>query len=325
MRAAVVATDLPLRPDGERRAFWPESEDPSIGRLASIAVTWAHGDYFSTFGIPIIRGRNFTREEQVEDRGVAIVSKNVADRYWPGADPIGKRLKWGIAASKSPWLTIVGIAGDVVDGPLGSEPAIHAYVPYSEIPGQALAAPTAGLLRRINIAVNGDVNAASLASSVRAVIAGVDPSLAVATVTTMAEVVGEASAPQRFTTATLTGFAAGALMLAAIGLYGVLTFVVSDRTREMGVRLALGARRAQVLGLVVKRGMLLVGIGLAAGLVVALGAARLLRSLLYETEVYDPATFGAVSIVLALVSFAACYLPARRAATVDPMVTLRSE
>ena len=191
--------------------------------------------------------------------------------------------------------------------------------------GQALAAPTAGLLRRINIAVNGDVNAASLASSVRAVIAGVDPSLAVATVTTMAEVVGEASAPQRFTTATLTGFAAGALLLAAIGLYGVLTFVVSDRTREMGVRLALGARRAQVLGLVVKRGMLLVGIGLAAGLVVALGAARLLRSLLYETEVYDPATFAAVSIVLALVSFAACYLPARRAATVDPMVTLRSE
>lgn len=325
VRSAVIATDLPLRPDGERRAFWPETSDMSTGRTASIALTWAHGDYFSTFGIPIVRGRNFTREEQMEDRGAVIVSKNVADRYWPGVDPIGKRLKWGIAASASPWLTIVGVAGDVVDGPLGSEPAIHAYVPYSETPDRALAAPTMGLLRRMSIAVHGEVDAASLAAPVRAVIASVDPSLAIARVTTMADVLGEASAPQRFTAATLAGFAAGALLLAAIGLYGVLAFMVADRTREMGVRLALGARRAQVLGLVVKRGMLLVGAGLTAGLVAALGAARLLRSLLYETEVYDTATFVAVPLVLALVSFAACYLPARRAASVDPMVTLRSE
>ena len=104
----------------------------NAGPTSSIALTWAHGDYFSTFGIPLIRGRNFTREEQFENRLVVIVSKNLADRYWPGEDPIGKRLKWGLAASPAPWQTVVGVAGDVVDGPLGSDPVIHVYSPYSE-------------------------------------------------------------------------------------------------------------------------------------------------------------------------------------------------
>ena len=218
----------------------------------------------------MVRGRNFTPEEQREDRGAVIISKNVADRYWPGEDPMGKRLKWGIAESRSPWLTIVGVAGDVVDGPLGSEPAIHAYVPYPETPDEALAA-----------------------------------------------------APQRFSAAVLTGFAAGALLMAAVGLYGVLAFVVAQRTREIGVRLALGAPPARVLGQVVERGMRLVAIGLLLGLATAVGTARLPGSFLYETDTYDLVTFVTVPALLALVSLAACYLPARRAAAVDPMVALR--
>ena len=138
------------------------------------------------------------------------------------------------------------------------------------------------------IAVNGNVDAASLTTSVRGAIAAVDPALAVAKVTTMAEVVSEASAPQRFSATVLAGFAAGALLLAGIGLYGVLAFGVTQRTREIGVRLALGASRAEVLGLVVRQGMVLAGVGLAIGLAGALAASRVLRALLFETNVYDP-------------------------------------
>jgi predicted permease len=321
----VVATDLPLRADGERRAFTPEGTATNAGQTPSIALTWAHGDYFETFGIPLIRGRNFSREEQYENRLVVIVSKDLADRYWPGEDPIGKRLKWGLTTSPAPWQTVVGVAGDVVDGPLGSDPVIHVYSPYSETADGGLASPVGGLWRRMNIAVNGEVDAASLTTSVRAAIAAVDPALAIADVTTMREVVRDLSAPQRFSATVLTAFAAGALLLAGIGLYGVLAFVVAQRTREIGVRLALGAARSEVLGLVLKQGMLLVGIGLVIGLAGSFAATRVLRTLLFETEVYDPLTFAIVPVLLAAVSLAACYVPARRAAVVDPMITLRTE
>ena len=324
--AGVVATDLPIRGDGERQAFWPDGMDPSAGQPPAVAVTWVYGDYFSTFGVPLIRGRNFTRDEQMQNRQAVIVSKNLADRFWPGQDPIGKRLKWGLADSEAEWQTVVGVAGDVVDGPLGSEPAIHAYVPFSEPADEELASPLAGgLLRRMMVAVNAGVDAGSLATSVRAAIAAVDPALAVAKVTTMAEVVGELAAPQRFSAAALTAFAIGALLLAAIGLYGVLAFGVAQRTREIGVRLALGAPRGQVLALVVRRGMLLVGCGLLIGLAGALAAARLLDSLLFETPIYDPLTFLVVPVLLAVVSLAACVIPARRASAVDPNVALRTE
>jgi putative ABC transport system permease protein len=326
VKSAVITTDLPLRADGERRAFTPEGADPAADLQTSVALTWAHGDYFSTFGIPLIRGRNFTTDEQYGNRLTVMVSKNLADRYWPGEDPIGKRLKWGLnAASAAPWLTVVGVVGDVVDGPLGSDPFIHAYTPYSEMDDQGLASPLGGLWRRLNVAVSGEVDAASLTPSVRAAIGALDPALAVAKVTTMRDVMRELSAPQRFSAAMLTAFAAGALLLAGIGLYGVLAFAVAQRTREIGVRLALGAPRANVLSLILKQGMTLVVIGLGIGLAGAIGLTRLLRSLLYDTDVYDPVTFTLVPIVLAMVSLAACYLPARRAAILDPLVTLRSE
>jgi len=325
VRAAAIASDLPLRPDGERRAYTPEVRNPSSAPQPAIAVTWAHGDYFSSFGIPILRGRGFTPDEQAANRFAVIVNHTVANLSWPGEDPIGKRIKWGIPASHTPWLTVVGVVGDVVEGPLGSEPPPHAYVPYTDLPDDALANPTAGLVRRMTVAARSEVDAASLAAPVRRVIAGVDPALAPTRVSTMAEVVSEASAPQRLSAAALGGFAGGALLLAAIGLYGVLAFVVAQQTREIGVRLALGAKRGQVLALVVERGMRLVAIGLVLGLASALGAARLLRSLLYDTQTYDPVTFVAVPVLLAVVSFCACYLPARKAATVDPVVTLRAQ
>jgi predicted permease len=322
VRAAALATDWPLIGDGERRVFTPDQSRVD-DVPPSIALTWVQDDYFGTYGIPIVRGRNFSPEEYAESRQVVIISKSIADKYWPGEDPIGKRIKWGMPVSTSPWLTVIGVAGNVVDGALGAEPVIHAYVTYGDLPDAALASRTVGLARRIVAGINAEVDAASLTTSARAAVAAVDPALAIARVETLQQVIDDASAPQRFSATVLATFAGGALLLAAIGLYGVLAFGVSQRTREIGVRLALGAPRREVLSLIVREGMLLTGVGLAIGAAGALAAVRLLRALLYETEVYDPWTFIGVPVLLATVALAACFLPAHRASRVDPMLALR--
>jgi putative ABC transport system permease protein len=322
VRAVSVASDLPLDGDGERRVFTPEGAT-SKALPPTVAVTWTHGDYFGTYGIPLVAGRSFTADEQRENRNVAIISRRIADAYWRGQDPIGKRVKWGLPMSTAPWLTVVGVAGDVVEGAPGTEPVIHVYVPYSNVTDEGLASPVANLWRRMVIGINGQVDAASLASAARGKIAALDPALAVTDVQTVAQLEQDRSAPQRFSATVISGFGVGALLLAAIGLYGVLAFSVSQRRREIGVRLALGAPQGDVLRLVVREGMTLVAIGLLLGAAGAVAATRLLRANLFETNVHDPMTFAAVPIVLGLVALVASYLPARRAANVDPMVALR--
>jgi putative ABC transport system permease protein len=322
VRAASLATDLPLEPDGERRAFTPEhASTPELPQ--SLAVTWVHGDYFSTYGIPIVAGRSFSSDELRENRRVAIINSRIADTYWAGQDPIGKRLKWGLKTSTAPWLTVVGVSGDVVEGPPGSVPIAHVYVPYTDIPDAGLAAPLAGLWRQFVIGIHGESDAASLAGIARAKVAALDPSLPVTKVQTIAQLEHDRSAPQRFSATVISGFGGGALLLAAIGLYGVLAFSVSQRRREIGVRLALGASRPSVVRLVVGQGMVLVGVGLVLGAASAAAVTRLLRATLFETNVYDPVTFLIVPILLAVVALAAAYVPARRAANLDPLVALR--
>ena len=325
VRGASIQTDLPVKGDGERRGFTVDQAIDPSNATSSAAVTWTFGDYFRTFGVPIVKGRGFLPEEDLENRGMTIVSRALAERYWPGQDPIGKRLKWGVAASRGRWQTVVGVAGDVVDGKLDEPPIMHIYVPYSEAVDPALAVPMAGLMRRMTVAAVTDQDVATVVAPMRAAIAALDPALAVAEVTTMAQVMADASAPQRFSTLLLGAFASGALLLAAIGLYGMLAFGVTRRTREIGVRLALGATRGEVVGLVVRQGMILTLTGLGFGVVGALGAARLLRGLLYQTEPLDVVTFASVPGILAVVALLACYLPARRAARVEPMAALRAE
>jgi putative ABC transport system permease protein len=202
---------------------------------------------------------------------------------------------------------------------------MHIYVPFAEAVDPALAVPMAGLLRRMTVAAVTDQHVATLVDPMRAAIAALDPALAVAEVTTMAQVMADASAPQRFSTVLLGAFASGALLLAAIGLYGMLAFGVARRTREIGMRLALGATRREVLGLVVRQGMTLTLAGLGLGIAGALGATRLMRGLLYQIQPVDPVTFASVPGILAVVALLACYLPARRAARVEPMAALRAE
>ncbi|HSC28003.1 MAG TPA: ABC transporter permease [Vicinamibacterales bacterium] len=324
VRAVSIASDLPLEPDGERRAFTPENS-ATEGLQQTTAVTWVHGDFFGTYGIPIFTGRAFSSDEQRENRDVAIVSKRLASSYWPGGNPLGKRLKWGLPMSTAPWLTVVGVAGDVVEGPPGSDPLIHVYVPYTNVPDAGLAHPLAGLWRRLVIGVHGNQDALTFAGSARAMIAALDPALAISDVRTIAQLERDRSAPQRFSAMVISGFGAGALLLASIGLYGVLAFSVSQRTREIAVRLALGAPRGDVLRLTVREGMTLVAIGLVIGAIGAAAATRLLRATLFETSVYDPLTFATVPLLLGFVALAASCLPARRAAAVDPIIALRMD
>ena len=326
VQAAAVQTDLPLKGDGERRVFTADQPaDPGVSSTG-VAVTWTFGDYFRTFGVPIVKGRTFLPEEDAQNRLVAVVSRGLAERFWPGQDPIGKRVKWGIPASQAPWQTIVGVAGDVVDGRLGEEPILHIYVPFAEATDRPPAAePLSGFFRRMSVAAMTEGDTAALVGPMRGAIGRIDSALAVADVTTMSQVMADAAAPQRFSTVVLSAFAGGALLLAAIGLYGTLAFGVTQRTREIGVRVALGASRREVLRLVVGQGMSLTILGLALGIAGALVATRLMTSLLYETEPLDVATFASVTAVLAAVALLSCYLPARRAARVEPMAALRAD
>ena len=202
---------------------------------------------------------------------------------------------------------------------------VHVYVPYTDVPDQALAAPMNGLVRRFVVSLRTTVDATALAPAARAAIASLDPALAVYSVATMSQRVSDAAAPQRFSTTVLTAFAAGAVLLAGIGLYGILAFGVAQRTREIGVRLALGAHRREVVAMVVRRGLVLTSIGLVLGALAGVGAARLLRSLLFETESLDIWTFTTVPLVLTAVALLASYLPAHRAARVDPVTALRMD
>jgi putative ABC transport system permease protein len=323
VRAASLASDLPLEPDGDRRA-WTAENPTGPGLKQAVAVTWVQGAFFESYGIPLITGRTFSDDEQRENRNVAIVNRRLAEAYWPGESAVGKRVKWGLnAASPAPWLTVIGVAADVVDGPPGSEPVIHVYIPYSSASNAMFTSRIVEVGRRIVIGIRGDQPARTFAGTVRAVVAELDPALAVSDVQTIDDLERERSAPQRFSAVAISGFGIGAMLLAAIGLYGVLALSVAQRRREIAVRLALGAPPRSVLRLTVRDGMMLVAIGLAVGAIGAAFSTRLLRATLFETSVYDPLTFIIVPLVLVSVALAASYLPARRAAAVDPVVALR--
>jgi putative ABC transport system permease protein len=288
-----------------------------------VAVTWTVGAYFRTLGVEVRRGRAFDARDTAGSQLVVVVSHSLAERYWPGQDPIGRRLKWGFAASTAPWFTIVGVADDVHEGPLGAAPMDHVYQPHAQ-----LAAHDAfdGAIREMRVALaasGGD--AALLTGPALDEIHRLDPSLAVADVGTMRARVAGSVTTERLTAVLLAAFAAGALVLAALGLYGVLALAVAQRTAEIGLRLALGAERGQVIGLVVGRGIRLTLMGLVIGLGGALALGRFVASLLYETTPYDPATLGAVTALLLAVSVGASVIPAWRASRIDPIRALRVE
>jgi putative ABC transport system permease protein len=318
--AVGFSTDLPLNAQ-EREGADIEGIDTAKNGLPEVTQSWIMGDYFGAMGISLKRGRMFAADERTGKPGVVIISESAARTYWPGQDPIGKRMRFG----GSDWTTVIGVAGDVKDAAMQSPAGPHTYTPYLQVADDTLVMPTWDELRTLHLAVRTQADPAAVVSEVRGAIASLDSQIAVANVKTMQANVQESIAPQRFNLFLLGLFAALAVFLAAVGVYGVLSYSVTQRTREIGIRVAMGAQRSNILTMTIREGMQLTFVGAAIGLVGALLLTRLMAGLLYRVTARDPLTFVAVIAVMSLVSLAACYIPARRATRVDPLVALRYE
>ncbi|HEY2545512.1 MAG TPA: FtsX-like permease family protein, partial [Candidatus Acidoferrum sp.] len=241
--------------------------------------------------------------------------------YWPGRNPIGKRMKY----AGDSWRSVIGVVSDVKDASMQAPAAPHAYTPYLQEADKLLETPDFDELRTFHLAVRTATDPTLVFSSVRSAVASIDSQIALDDLKTMDSVIDKSLAPQRFNLALISLFAVLAIFLAAVGVYGVLSYSISQRTREIGVRIALGAQRGGVLRMAVGEGMKLALLGTAVGMVGGFLLTRLMASLLFGVTAHDPLTFAAVGVVVALVSFAACYIPARRAMRVDPIVALRYE
>jgi putative ABC transport system permease protein len=278
--------------------------------------SWVSNDFFRSMGIPLMKGRVFTDQDRADTTPVVVVNEAMARRFWPGQDAVGKRIRWGGWNPPGGWLTIAGVVADVKFSSLEAESPPTVYMPVFQIPR----------IRRDAVFIaRTTADPASLAAAMRREIAAVDTDLPVYDVRTMNQVIAESVAQRRFTMGLLAIFAVAALSLSALGLYGVLSYAVTQRTREIGLRMALGGRRLDVLGLVVGQGMKMAMIGALAGLLASLALARLIKGLLYGVSASDPLTFIVVALLLTLVALVACWIPARRATKVDPMVALRTE
>jgi putative ABC transport system permease protein len=275
--------------------------------------TIASPGYFSAVGTPLVRGRAFRESDTADSPPVTVINRAMAMKFWPDQDPIGQQV--GLGSPKFPPMTIVGIVADVKHLSLRESPGPEMYVPYTQNPYPSM------LTMHVALRTNADPR--SLTSDVRAAVRSLDPELPVAKVMTLTEVVSNSLAGIRFAMLLLAGFGGLALILASVGMYGVISYGVSQRTREIGIRIALGAPRKRVIGMVLSQGACLTGLGIAVGLVCALGANRLMSNVLYGVPATDAPTLAGVSLVLIGVALMACYLPARRAVRVEPTIALR--
>jgi len=314
--ASVAAiSHLPLSGANAGRTFTIEGRPaPSATEGPSASYRLTCPGYFKTLGIPILRGRDFTSADSVNAADAVIVNETAASRYWPNQDPVGQRLKLGPPASENPWMTVVGVARDVRHFGLDSEARREMFRPYSQ-----------AVWPRMTITVRTATEPLAMAQMVRSALARIDPDQPVSRVRSMDQVIEESIGSRRFPMLLLALFSAVALVLTATGVYGVVSYVVSQRMREMGIRMALGARAAQVIRLVLRRSLAPIGAGIAVGVAGSLAASRLLTALLFHVEPGDPAVLGGIVLLLGASAVAACIVPARRAASVDPLVVLREE
>ena len=291
----------------------PPNQSAPLGPLLFVNET-----YFAALGAPLLRGRFFTEHDDDKAPDVAIINETLAKQFFPGVDSVGRRLKNGgperpIGPNNS-WNTIVGVVGDINYSGLDAPPEPAVYFPFRQATSN-----------NQYIVVRTAMDPRSLAPAVRAVVADLDKDLPVANLRTMDELMTESVAPPRFRTILVSMFAAVGLLLAAIGIYGVMAYAVTERTHELGVRIALGADRGDVLRIVLGEAAWLAACGVALGVVGAVGATRLIQTLLFGVTPTDTLTFAAIAMLLTATAFVASYIPARRATRVDPMVALRYE
>ena len=272
--------------------------------------------YFEAMGLKLVRGRFIDTGDREDSMPVAVINDTMAARYWPNEDAIGRQFMMG--TDDKPWLTIVGIVGTVRHNAVVEEPRSEMYLAHSQLPGHIGGAP-----RGMTLVVKTDSNPLALTGQLREAIRGIDRNLPVSGIQSMDAVTTTALAQPRFVTFLLALFAAIALTLASIGIYGTISLLVAERRQEMGIRLALGANKPAILKLVLGQGMMLTGLGLVLGLTGAFVLTRTLSGLVYGVGTLDPLTFAAVPALLSVVALLACFQPARRAASVDPIITLR--
>jgi predicted permease len=316
VESAAVAGNLPFTYNGDSATIAVEGiPDPPVDQWPNVIYRAIGPGYFSTMGIPLIRGREFTDQDGADSKKVVVISEKTAQRYWPGQDPIGKRLKPGATNSDIPWREVIGVVKDVRQNDFIAQPKMQMYLPYRQMKNVAANA----------LVVRTSVEPMSLATSMRNAIWAVDKDQPVANIDTMQHIVSEAIARQRFSMLLLGIFAVLALVLAAVGIYGVMSYSVAQRTHEIGIRMALGARRADVLQMTVKQGLKLVGAGMIIGLAAAFLLTRVMASLLFGISATDPITFVGISLVLLVVAILASYVPALRATKVDPIIALRAQ
>jgi putative ABC transport system permease protein len=313
--AASLASDPPLSGLDSAVFYSTEGDDSTDAQTRPRAyVHRVAPEFFTTIGIPLRSGRTFLESELRPASDAVVVSEHVAKRFWPGQDPIGKRIKIGSLASQNPWLRIVGVVSEVKYRGLPENPTSDPdlYFPFID------------RAQQVSMVVRTSGDPASLVPSVRQAIREVDPSIPLFGIFTMTERIADQTAQFRFTTWVLGTFAAMALLLSAIGIYGVMSYLVSQRTREVGIRMALGAGRRDIVRLIVGRGAQLIAIGILLGAVASIGLQRLMSALTYQASILDGVTAAAIA-ALAAAGLLACYLPARRASRVDPLVALRTE
>jgi predicted permease len=268
-------------------------------------------EYFKTMGIPLLYGRDFAVSDDSTRLAVGIVDSTLANRYWKGADALGKRVR---VTGDTTWFTIIGVVGTIRDGDPALPPEPHLYVSIPQVGANQL-----------SLAIRTNTSTASVIPTVRRALAEANPAIPLDDVKTLTSIIDQTYATRRLTKLLLGGFALVALLLAAVGIYGVMSLHVANRSREFGIRLAIGADPRAVVRLVLGEGAVLAALGVALGVAGALAATRSLASLLYDVSPTDPVVLLALPLLLAAIALAACYFPARRAARSDPLSVLRAD
>lgn len=314
VKAAGVTNWIPLVFQGDSIGISVEGKpDPNLSQRPNAATRVINSHYFSAMGMNLLKGRNFEGRDNATSSAVAVISETMARRFWPNEDPIGKRFTPGDASRDDQWIQVIGVVNDVRQFQLTAEPRPQMYLTYEQV----------GFFAPRFLVVRTDVEPSSLAGAVRQAVWEIDKDQPVSNIQTMEEVVSESIARQRFSMLLLAIFAGVALVLAAVGIYGVMSYSVAQRTHEIGIRMALGAQTGTVLKLAVGHGLKLLLAGIVIGLVAASLLTRLMSTLLFGVTPTDPLTFTAISLILLAVGLLASYIPARRATKVDPVIALR--